>query len=137
MLGDREQAALVEIFSALERDVDVRLEVGPVETPVSLLAAGGREIDTCGETRTLLEEIASLTSRVRLEVVEHAEPGLYPAISFGPGLGYVGLPWGYELASLVHGIAAVAAGPALTDESLKRLSTLEREVALDVFVTPT
>jgi alkyl hydroperoxide reductase subunit AhpF len=137
MLGDREREALDEIFGALERDVGVLLEVGPVETPVALLAAGGREIDACAETRALVEEVATASPRIRLVVEERDEPGLYPALTIGDRLVYLGLPWGYELATLVHGIAAAGGAAPLTERSLERLAELDHDVAVDVYVTPT
>ena len=51
---------------------------------------------------------------------------------------YDGLPWGYELGSLVGGI--VEAGreePTLRPESVAALEELDRDLTLDVFVTPT
>jgi len=75
---------------------------------------------------------------VHLDIVEHEQPGAYPSLTIGPGLVYLGLPWGYELATLVHGIAAAGRSePGLSEGSLTQLATLERDVALDVFVTPT
>jgi alkyl hydroperoxide reductase subunit AhpF len=67
----------------------------------------------------------------------------FPAVSIRPdgldaGLRYDGLPWGYELSSLVGAI--VEAGreePTLRPESLAALGTLDRDLGLDVFVTPT
>ena len=43
-LGEREQEAVRSVLEGLERDVEVTLELGPTATPVTLLAAGGREI---------------------------------------------------------------------------------------------
>jgi alkyl hydroperoxide reductase subunit AhpF len=54
------------------------------------------------------------------------------------GIRYYGLPWGYELASLLG--AVLEAGKresSLTPESVERLEALDRELAIDVFVTPT
>jgi alkyl hydroperoxide reductase subunit AhpF len=51
---------------------------------------------------------------------------------------YYGLPWGYELGSLIG--AVVEAGRAessLKADSLERLDALDRDLAIDVFVTPT
>jgi alkyl hydroperoxide reductase subunit AhpF len=74
---------------------------------------------------------------VSLTLVEHDEPGPWPRTTFGAGLEYLGMPAGYELTTLVHGILeAGRARPSLTDASLARLETLERDVAIDVFVTP-
>jgi len=67
----------------------------------------------------------------------------FPAISIRPegrdaGVRYDGLPWGYELGSLIGGVLdAGRAEPALRPESLEALAALDRELALDVFVTPT
>jgi hypothetical protein len=138
VLGEREREALGELFGGLERDVDVRLDLGPVHTPVTLLAAGGRELDACAEARTLVAEVAGLSPRIRLEIAERDDPGEYPATTIGPGLVYLGLPWGFELATLAHGIVAAGrAEPPLTPGSRARLHELEHDVAVDVFVTPT
>ncbi len=138
VLPAHEREAIEEIFDTLEREVAVRLEVGPVETPVALLVAGGRELDACAETRALVEAVAGVSDRVRLEVIERAEPGAYPALTIGPGLVYLGLPWGYELATLVHGIAAAGRhDSSLQPATLERLAGVEEDVAIDVFVTPT
>ena len=67
----------------------------------------------------------------------------FPAVSIRPdgrdvGVRYDGLPWGYELGSLVGAI--VEAGrdePALRPESVAALAELDRDLTLDVFVTPT
>lgn len=137
-LGDREREALVELFAGLEQDVAVRLDLGPVHTPVTLLVAGGHELDTCAEARTLVSAVATASERIQLEIVEHDEPGEYPVTTIGPRLSYLGLPWGYELATLAHGIAVAGRqGPSLRPESLERLAELDRDVAIDVFVTPT
>jgi alkyl hydroperoxide reductase subunit AhpF len=54
------------------------------------------------------------------------------------GVRYDGLPWGYELGSLVGGI--VEAGreeTTLRPDSLAALEELDRDLRLEVFVTPT
>jgi alkyl hydroperoxide reductase subunit AhpF len=137
-LGERDAAAVRDVLARLERDVEVRLELGPTATPVTLLAAGGREIDTGAETRRLVEAVCAESDRVTLTVEEHVEPGPWPRTTIGPGLTYLGMPLGYELTTLVHGILeAGRAAPSLSAESLGRLGTLERDVTIDVFVTPT
>ena len=137
-LGERDAAAVRDVLAALERDVEVTLELGPTATPVTLLAAGGREIDTGAETRRLVEAVCAESDRVTLTVVEHDEPGPWPRTTIGPGLRYLGMPLGYELTTLVHGILeAGRAEPALSSASRERLATLERDVTVDVFVTPT
>jgi hypothetical protein len=54
------------------------------------------------------------------------------------GIRYYGLPWGYELGSLLG--AVLEAGKresSLAPESLERLTALDKDLAIDVFVTPT
>jgi alkyl hydroperoxide reductase subunit AhpF len=137
-LGERDAAAVRDVLGRIERDVEVTLELGPTATPVTLLAAGGREIDTGGETRRLVEAVCDESERVTLRVVEHDEPGPWPRTTIGPGLRYLGMPLGYELTTLVHGILeAGRPAPSLSAASRERLASLERDVAVDVFVTPT
>ena len=138
VLRVQEQDAVRSVLATLEQDVRVTLELGPTATPVTVLAAGGRELDTGAETQAVLEDVCSLSERVALELVEHDDPGPWPRTTIGPGLTYLGMPLGYELTTLVHGI--VEAGrtePALSAASRERLATLERDVTVDVFVTPT
>ena len=138
VLSERDAAAVREVLAGLERDVAVRLELGPTATPVTLLAAGGREIDTGAETQRLVEAVCTESDRVTLTVEEHAEPGPWPRTTIGPGLTYLGMPLGYELTTLVHGILeAGRAAPSLSAASLERLASLEQDVKVDVFVTPT
>jgi alkyl hydroperoxide reductase subunit AhpF len=126
------------VLAALERDVEVTLELGPTATPVTLLAAGGREIDTGAETRRLVEAVCAESDRVALTVVERDEPGPWPRTTIGPGLRYLGMPLGYELTTLVHGILeAGRAESTLSAATLGQLASLERDVTVDVFVTPT
>jgi len=137
-LGEREREAVRELFAGLERDVAVTLEIGPTATPVTLLAAGGREIDSNAVTRELVESVCELSERVSLAVVEHDEPGPWPRTTIGAGLEYLGMPAGYELTTLVHAIVeASRAESSLHGATLERLAALEQDVAIDVYVTPT
>ena len=53
-------------------------------------------------------------------------------------LEYLGMPAGYELTTLVHGIVeAGRAAPSVTARTRERLGELERDVKVDVYVTPT
>ena len=138
VLGERECEAVQSVLASLEQDVAVTLELGPTAVPVTLLAAGGREIDTGAQTLAVLEDVCSLSDRVTLDVVEHDDPGPWPRTTIGPGLRYLGMPLGYELTTLVHGILeAGRTEPSLSEASRERLSGLDRDVAIDVYVTPT
>ena len=129
-----------ELLDALERPVELLVAHGPEETPLP----GARDVDFGAETQRIVEGIAALSERVTFRV-EDKPPGFerYPAIAVLPdgedaGVRYYGLPWGYELASLIGGV--IEAGrqvPSLRPESLERLAALDRDLAIDVFVTPT
>jgi alkyl hydroperoxide reductase subunit AhpF len=135
-----EESKVRELLDALERPVELLVALGPEETP----PPGARDMDFGAETVRVVEELAALSDNVTSRV-EDEPPGFdrYPAVSVLPGgrdvgVRYDGLPWGYELASLVG--AVIEAGKTestLMPESLDRLATLERDLAIDVFVTPT
>ena len=77
--------------------------------------------------------------------VKHEPEGFerFPAVSVQPegrdvGVRYYGLPFGYELGSLIGAILEAGRDTSsLTPETLERLARLERDVTIDVFVTPT
>lgn len=138
VFGEQDAEAIRSVLAELERDVAVSLELGPASTPVTLLAAGGREVDTGAETLRLVEAVCALGERVRLDVVEHEERGPWPQLTIGKGLVYRGMPLGYELTALVYAIVeAGRPAPTLSDDSRARLATLTRPVELRVYVTPT
>jgi alkyl hydroperoxide reductase subunit AhpF len=137
-LGEREQDAIRSVLAALERDVALTLELGPTATPVTLLAAGGREIDSNAVAREIVESVCALSERVSLSVTEHDEPGPWPRTTIAPGLEYLGMPAGYELTTLVHGIVeAGRAAPSVSELTRERLQELQHDVKVDVYVTPT
>lgn len=130
-----------ELFAELERPVELLVAHGPEETP---LPGAAREIDFGAQTERIVRGLAELSDSVSVRV-EEEPPGFerYPAVSVQPegqdaGVRYYGLPWGYELGSLIG--AVLEAGrtqSSLNAESLERLAALDRELAIDVFVTPT
>jgi alkyl hydroperoxide reductase subunit AhpF len=137
LLGEPARAAVRELFAGLERDVELLLEHGPSSEAVTVIG-GTRELEPGTEAGRLVDELLELSDRLSVTVVERDEPGRYPALTIGHGLRYHGLPWGYELSSLVYGI--VEAGrtePTLAPGTREALAQLERDVELEVYVTPT
>jgi alkyl hydroperoxide reductase subunit AhpF len=140
LLRADEEAKVREWFAVLERPVELLVAVGPEETPL----AGARDVDFGSEMVRLCEGLAELGDGVTCRVEEEPDGfPRFPAVSIRPdgrdsGVRYDGLPWGYELGSLIGGI--VEAGrdaPSLRPESVAELEGLDRDLALDVFVTPT
>jgi alkyl hydroperoxide reductase subunit F len=140
LLGDEEAAKVREWFAGLERPVELLVALGPEETP----RAGSGDVDFGAEMLRVCEGLAELGEAVSCRV-EQEPAGFprFPAVSIRPdgrdvGVRYDGLPWGYELGSLVG--AVIEAGrnePSLRAESVAALEELERDLTLDVFVTPT
>ena len=135
-----DEARVRELFTALERPVELLVAHGPEETPLP----GARDIDFGAETERVARELCELS--VALSVRVEDEPAgfdRYPGIAVLPegrdaGVRYYGLPWGYELGSLIG--AVLEAGrlqSSLKPSSLERLHELDRDLAIDVFVTPT
>jgi alkyl hydroperoxide reductase subunit AhpF len=140
LLRDEEAAKVREWFAGLERPVELLVALGPEETP----RAGSGDLDFGAEMVRMCEGLAELGEAVSCRVEQEPEGfPRFPAVSIRPdgrdvGVRYDGLPWGYELGSLVG--AVIEAGrkeSSLRAESLAALEELERDLTLDVFVTPT
>jgi alkyl hydroperoxide reductase subunit AhpF len=148
MIPDRERALIRERFEAeLKTPVQIDLFV----RPESGLFIPGRPPTTSKEARQLLEEVAALSDLIALRVVDvTAEPeaaaaadvtGVPAIIIRGPEDGRVrmlGLPAGYEFATLIETIASVSSGETGIDPSIVEiLDALPDPVDIQVFVTPT
>jgi alkyl hydroperoxide reductase subunit AhpF len=140
LLRAEEETKVRGWFADLERPVELFVAVGPEETPL----AGARDVDFGTELVRVCEGLAELGDGVSCRV-EHEPEGFprFPTVSIRPdggdvGVRYDGLPWGYELGSLVGAIVEAGRNePSLRAESIAALDALDRELALDVFVTPT
>jgi alkyl hydroperoxide reductase subunit F len=129
-----------EWFAELERPVELLVALGPERRrgPAPATSTSARRWSACAEGLAELGE--GVTCRIEQEPESFPR---FPAVSIRPdgrdaGVRYDGLPWGYELGSLVGAI--VEAGreePTLRPDSLAALEQLDRDLALEVFVTPT
>jgi alkyl hydroperoxide reductase subunit AhpF len=140
IFGSEDAARVRELLDELERPVELLVALGPEETPLP----GARDVDFAAETQRVVGGLAELSERVSYRVEEKpAGFDRYPAVAVLPegrdeGVRYYGLPWGYELGSLIGAVLeAGRAESSLKPESLERLATLDRDLAIDVFVTPT
>ncbi|HEX6788785.1 MAG TPA: hypothetical protein VF091_06030 [Gaiellaceae bacterium] len=135
-----DEAQVRKLFDELDRPVELLVAHGPEETPL----AGARDVDFAAETERVVAGLAELSGHVTYRV-ETEPPGFerYPAVAVLPegrdlGVRYYGLPWGYELGSLIGAvIEAGRAESSLKPDSLERLAALDRDLSIDVFVTPT
>ena len=111
------------------------------------------ECEYCNENRTLVEEIASLSDKIKVEVynftldknkVEEYKIDKIPAIAVCDGTGkdygirFYGIPAGYEFTSLMEAMRMVSSGESgLEEESKKELQKLNKPAHIQVFVTLT
>jgi len=109
------------------------------------------ECQYCSQTRELLTEMAALSSKLKLTVLdfvhdrEEAErygvdkiPATVLLADEDRGIKYYGVPAGYELTALVETIVDLSSNTtSLSDSSKAQLKALEQDVHIQVFVTPT
>jgi len=140
LLRAEEETKVPEWFAELEHPVELLVAIGPEETPL----AGAGDVDFGAEIVRVCEGLAELGERLTCRVEDEPDGfPRFPAVSIRPdgrdaGVRYDGLPWGYELGSLVSAIVeAGRAESSLRPDSLATLAELDRNLALDVFVTPT
>ncbi len=136
-----------------ERDRQaVRQRLADLAKPVRLVNFTQElECEFCRETRTLLEEVVSLSDKVSLEVYNFQTdrdqrdaygidkiPATVVMSENDLGIRFYGIPSGYEFASLLDTMLLVASGDSgLAPETRTRLAQHQKPLHLEVFVTPT
>ncbi len=110
------------------------------------------ECEYCATTRELLQELASLSGQLSVEVrdfVADAELAAQYGVDRIPatlvlgdkdyGVRFFGVPAGYEFSSLLEAIADVGRGAPLPlgDEVAAMIAKVDRPVRMQVLVTPT
>ncbi len=105
----------------------------------------------CRETRQLYEEVSSLSDKIELlvydfvadkkAVEEYGIDKIPAAVIMGEkdhGIRFYGIPSGYEFQSLIEALVDVSKGrTALSEKTRQVLASLEKDVRIQVFVTPT
>lgn len=146
------EATRAKLAADLEGNVTLALftrEPSPLILPNAI---PDQECHFCGETRQLLEEVSSLSPKLKLEVhdfkadtdkVTEFRVDKIPALALIPdsgrdnGIRFFGVPSGYEYTSLIEAIVDVSRGRSgLSDKSREKLKALDRDIHLQVFVTP-
>lgn len=116
----------------------------------SPLTIPGRECPYCPQTEQLMEELAELSPKLHLEIFDYyAQPEVaqeydvkrVPAIVISaddsPRVKFYGMPMGLELATIIEGIKTISRGVSpLTMDTRKKLRRINRQVHIQVFVTP-
>ncbi len=131
---------------------DVQQALADVKTPV-VFKVFTQEIECqyCKETRELVEEVASLSDKLSIEVydlvkdqaiAEELGVDKVPAVAVigkkDYGIRMFGVPSGYEFGSLIESIKLVSEGESgLSPETKKQVAKLTKPVKIQVFITPT
>lgn len=148
-LSPETQTEIKKIFEELAGDVRL-LFFTQRDSP--LIIPGREDCPTCKDTRTLLEEVVALSEKLHLEIHEvsaNSEIAREYGIDRVPALimtadgvkgkvRYFGLPSGYEFSVLLGSLVDVSkAEPDLSEDTMKVLDTLDKDLHFQVFVTPT
>lgn len=146
LISEKDRAVIREMFEELENPVRL-----VVFTQGSLKLPGQPDCMYCEQTVKLTQELAELSDKVSVEVVnfhtekekvEEYQIARIPAIAVvgtkDYGVRYYGIPAGYEFSTLLEDIIDVSKGKTdLSEETLEQLARIDTPVHIQVFVTPT
>jgi glutaredoxin-like protein len=131
---------------------DVQSALADVKQPVVFkIFTQEIECQYCKETRELVEEVASLSDKLSVEIYDLVKDGAIaeslgvdkvPAVAVvgkkDYGIRMFGIPSGYEFGSLIESIKLVSEGESgLSAETKKQVAKLTKPVSIQVFITPT
>jgi glutaredoxin-like protein len=105
----------------------------------------------CSDTKKLLQELTSVTDKIKLEIFDFVEdkskadkfnvdkiPAIVVMDEKDYGIRFFGIPGGYEFTSIIEAIKLVSTGETnLSPDTKNFLDGLDKDVHLQVFVTPT
>lgn len=142
IVTDDLKAELRERFrDSLSEPVELRLHLRPGSSS-GLVLPDSQDCEGCGPLREVAEALADASDLVTVSVTE-SNDGDAPVLEIARSgqdarVTFKGFPGGYEFATIVDGIERVSKSDAsLSDGTLAALETLEHDVELMVFVTPT
>jgi len=146
ILQENVKVQVKELFKNLKNEVKL-----VVFTQESLVTLPAFECETCRDNRLLMEELVSLSDKIKIEVydflkdkekVKSYQIDKIPATAIvgekDYGIRFYGLPAGYEFSTLIHAIKLVSEGESGISEINKaKLNTFTKPIHIQVFVTLT
>jgi glutaredoxin-like protein len=123
-----------------------------LENPVKIIMFTQEvECQFCMQTRQLITELAALNDKIKVEIydfVANSEKAKGFGVDKVPaivimgekdyGIRFYGIPYGYELQTLLEGIINVSRGRTdISEETKKRLKEIKTPIHIQVFVTLT
>lgn len=118
---------------------------------VLLNPLAGQDCAFCKETRQLLQEVAALSPKIELQILDF-KADKEAAAAYGidkipatviqgdedSGIRIFGIPSGYEYQTLIDGIVDVSRRDSgLAEATRQALKAVDRDIRIQVFVTPT
>jgi glutaredoxin-like protein len=136
-----------------EHKEHLRVELNEkLENPVKIIMFTQEvECQFCAQTRQLVSELAGLNDKIKVEIydfVKDSEKAKEYGVDKVPavvivgekdyGIRFYGMPYGYELQTLLEGVINVSRGRTdVSEETRKRLKEIKTSVHIQVFVTLT
>ena len=127
--------------------------LGDLKDTVKIVAfTDNTDCTYCPQTMELVKDIAQLSDKIEHEIHDFKENkdiaekyniDKVPAIvilngDVDYGIRFFGIPSGYEFVSLLDAIKVVSTGEhGLTEQTVKKITSIEKPVHIQVFITPT
>ena len=148
IISDQDKAQLKRDF---RKDLEAEVRLRLFTQKPSPLTIPGRECPTCPQTQQLMEELAGLSPKLRLETIDaYSQPEAVreagvtriPAVVLSADdsarVKFYGIPLGYEMVTIIEAVKTISRGVSpLSMETRKALRRVDQPVHIQVFVTPT
>lgn len=149
ILKEDDRKAITEFFgNELREPVNI---VVFTQRKSSLLLPDVPSCEMCEDTEQLLQEIAGLSGKLKLEVYDFVKdldkkeeykvdkiPAIIIRNNEDYGIRFYGIPSGYEFSSLIEAIRDVSRKETgLSTTTKERLKDVNKDIHIQVFVTPT
>ena len=131
----------------------LRMELNEkLEKPVKIIMFTQEvECQFCMQTRQLINELAALNDKIKVEIYDFLKdsekakeygvdkvPAIVIVSEKDYGIRFYGIPYGYELQTLLEGVINVSRGRTdVSEETRKKLREIKKPVHIQVFVTLT
>jgi len=136
-----------------EHKEHLRMELNEkLEKPVKIIMFTQEvECQFCMQTRQLINELAALNDKIKVEIYDFLKdsekakeygvdkvPAIVIVSEKDYGIRFYGIPYGYELQTLLEGVINVSRGRTdVSEETRKKLREIKTPVHIQVFVTLT
>ncbi len=136
-----------------EHKEHLRMELNEkLEKPIKIIMFTQEvECQFCMQTRQLINELAALNDKIKVEIYDFLKdsekakeygvdkvPAIVIVSEKDYGIRFYGIPYGYELQTLLEGVINVSRGRTdVSEETRKKLREIKTPVHIQVFVTLT